>query len=173
MENVAGSVSKSLERASRSYLPAEMRTLLTALHIDLESTRVRVSLIRSAAATVLAVIACLCADALIVAIGTRIFPSTAGYPHFQFSDYAKLTVIGIVFACAGWPVVTFISPSPTWLYLRLSILGTLVLYLPDLWILAHGQPLDAVVVLMCMHLAVIVIAYNVMVHLAPPWTDTA
>ena len=43
----------------------------------------------------------LLADAAIVAIGTRVYPSTKGYGHFQFHDYAKLTVIGVIFACAA------------------------------------------------------------------------
>ena len=37
---------------------------------------------------------------------TRLFPSTKGYVHFAFHDYAKLTVIGVLIACAAWPVVT-------------------------------------------------------------------
>ena len=38
-----------------------------------------------------------------VVIGTAIFPATKGYVHFRFSDYAKLTVIGVVIACLAWP----------------------------------------------------------------------
>jgi hypothetical protein len=41
--------------------------------------------------------------------------------HFQFSDYGKLTVIGVIIACAGWPVVTRVSSQPRWLFLRLAI----------------------------------------------------
>jgi hypothetical protein len=46
---------------------------------------------------------------ILVTIGTAVFPSTKGYVHFQFSDYAKLTIIGVVIACLAWPVVTRIS----------------------------------------------------------------
>jgi hypothetical protein len=49
--------------------------------------------------------------------GPGCFPATWGYAHFQFSDYAKLTVIGVLIACAAWPVVTRISlfsSSCTW-----------------------------------------------------------
>ena len=66
-------------------------------------------------ATVLAIALSLAADAALVAIGTRLFPATKGYVHFQFSDYAKLTVLGVVIACAGWPIVTRISSAPRWL----------------------------------------------------------
>ncbi|HEX4245764.1 MAG TPA: hypothetical protein VHY77_09370, partial [Acidimicrobiales bacterium] len=94
-------------------------------------------------------------------------PSTKGYGHFQFSDYSKLTIIGVIIACLAWPVVTRISSSPRWLFFRLAILVTLVLLLPDLWILAKGQPVRAVVVLMAMHLAIALITYNALVHVAP------
>jgi hypothetical protein len=99
-------------------------------------------------------------------IGTAMFPSTHGYIHFRASDYGKLTVIGVVIACLGWPIVTQISSAPRWLYLRLAILVTLVLWLPDLFILIKGQPPKAVAILMLMHVAIAVITYNCMVHLA-------
>jgi Family of unknown function (DUF6069) len=122
---------------------------------------------RVALATVLAVALSLAADAALVAIGTRLFPATRGYVHFEFSDYAKLTVIGVVVACAAWPIVTRISSSPRWLFFRLAIAVTLVLYLPDLYIWHQGQPGHAVAVLMTMHLAIALITYNLLVHLAP------
>jgi hypothetical protein len=112
------------------------------------------------------VLASLVADAVLVAIGIALFPSTKGYVHFRFSDYGKLTVIGVVVACLAWPIVTRISSSPRWLYLRLAILVTLVLWLPDLYILAKGQPPKAVAVLMVMHLAIAVITYGCMTRLA-------
>jgi hypothetical protein len=43
---------------------------------------------------------------------------------------------------------------------------TLVLWLPDLWILAKGQSAEAVGVLMVMHLAIAVVTYNCVIHLA-------
>jgi hypothetical protein len=42
----------------------------------------------------------------------HLFPRTAGYDHFRFSDYAKLTVIGVLIGAAGWPVITRISSAP-------------------------------------------------------------
>jgi hypothetical protein len=86
--------------------------------------------------------------------------------HFQFHDYAKLTVIGVVIACLAWPVVTRISAQPRWLFFRLAILVALALWLPDLYILVRGQPAEAVAVLMIMHLAIAVITYSCLVQLA-------
>jgi hypothetical protein len=108
------------------------------------------------------------ADALLVAIGTAVFPATKGYVHFRFSDYGKLTIIGVVVACLAWPVVTWISGAPRWLFLRLAVLVTLVLWLPDLWILSKGQPFDGVLVLMLMHVAIALVTYNLLVRVAPP-----
>jgi hypothetical protein len=125
------------------------------------------SALRVVVATVLSVGGSLLADALLVAIGTAVFPSTKGYPHFQFSDYAKLTIIGVIIACAAWPVVTRITSSPRWLFFRLAILVTLGLYLPDLYLLTLGQSARAVAVLMAMHLAIALVTYNVLVHVAP------
>ncbi len=122
---------------------------------------------RVAIATVLAIAGALLADALTVAIATRVLPSTAGYEHFRFDDYAKLTVIGVVVGCAGWPIVTRITSAPRWLFVRLAVLITLVLFLPDVWILVKGQPLEAVAVLMLMHVAVALVTYNAVVRIAP------
>jgi len=119
-----------------------------------------------AAALAVSVVGSLAADALLVVIGTRVFPSTRGYGHFQFSDYAKLTIIGVVIACLAWPVVTRISSEPRWLFFRLAILVTLVLWLPDLYILHGGAPGRAVAVLMAMHLAIALVTYNSLVHIA-------
>jgi hypothetical protein len=118
-------------------------------------------------ATLLSIAGSLAADAALVAIGTRVFPSTKGYVHFEFHDYAKLTVIGVVIACAAWPVVCRLSADPRWLFFRLAIAVTVVLLLPDLYILHQGQPARAVGVLMLMHLAIAVITYNLLVHVAP------
>jgi hypothetical protein len=63
--------------------------------------------------------------------------------------------------------VTRISSAPRWLFFRLAIVVTLVLFLPDLYILKQGQPARAVAVLMCMHLAIALVTYNALVHLAP------
>jgi hypothetical protein len=118
-------------------------------------------------ATIASIAGALAADAVLVAIGEAIFPGTKGYAHFQFSDYGKLTVIGVIIASLAWPVVTRVTSQPRWLFLRLAILVTLFLWLPDLYILYLGQPASGVAVLMAMHLAIALVTYNLLVHLAP------
>ncbi len=125
------------------------------------------SALRVLVALIVSVAGSLAADAVLVRIGTAIFPSTVGYVHFRFSDYAKLTVIGVVIASLAWPVVTRMSSAPRWLFFRLAVLVTLVLWLPDLYILDLGQPVRAVAVLIVMHLAIAVVTYSSLVHLAP------
>jgi hypothetical protein len=125
------------------------------------------SAVRLVLATILSIAGSLAADALLVVIGAAIFPGTRGFVHFQFSDYAKLTVAGVIIACVAWPVVTRISSAPRWLFFRLAILVTLVLWLPDLYILYKGESARAVAVLMVMHLALALVTYNLLVHVAP------
>ena len=120
-----------------------------------------------ATGTALSVGLCLLADALLAKAGTALFPSTRGYVHFQFADYAKLTVIGVVIACLAWPVVVRLSSEPRWVFARLAVLVTVVLLLPDLYIWLTGQPGRAVLVLVAMHLAIALITYNVLVRVAP------
>lgn len=120
-----------------------------------------------ALATVVAVAASLLADALIVVIAQALFTSTKGYVHFQFGDYATLTIIGVLIACLGWPVITRVSSTPRLIYSRLAVLVTLVLLLPDLWLLHLGQSATAVTSLMAMHLAIAVLTYFAVVLLAP------
>lgn len=135
--------------------------------IDLAPVHDQPATLRIAVATGIALVGSLAADAALVALGTAVFPSTKGYVHFQFHDYARLTIIGVIIACIAWPVTTRISSAPQWLFFRLAILVTLVLWLPDLYILAKGQPVKAVVILMLMHLAIALVTYNALVHLAP------
>ncbi len=125
------------------------------------------SWLRVLVATILSIAGSLAADALLVVIGQAAFPSTRGYPHFQFPDYGKLTIIGVIIACVAWPIVTRISAQPRWLFLRLAVLVTLVLWAPDLYILHGGAPGDAVFILMLMHLAIAVVTYNLLVRVAP------
>ena len=77
-------------------------------------------------------------------------------------------MIGVIIACAAWPVVTRISADPRWLFLRLAILVTLVLWMPDVYILYRGQSAHAVAVLFVMHLAIALVTYNLLVRLDPP-----
>jgi hypothetical protein len=139
---------------------------LALVHLDFAPAHRQPSFARVLTATAASIAGSLLADAALVAIGTAVFPATKGYGHFQFQDYAKLTVIGVVIACVAWPVVTRITSQPRWMFLRMAILVTLVLWLPDLYILARGQPARAVAVLMVMHLAIALVTYNCLVRIA-------
>ena len=148
-------------------LPPWLNRVLKLARVDFDpSAHQQPSALRLLVALIVSVAGSLAADAIFVRIGTAIFPSTLGYVHFRFSDYAKLTVVGVVIACLAWPVVTRISSAPRWLFFRLAVLVTLVLWLPDLYILDLGQPGRAVAVLIVMHLAIAVVSYNSLVHIA-------
>ncbi len=99
---------------------------------------------RVALATVVSIIGSLFADALLVVLAQALWPSTKGYAHFQFADYSKLTIIGVIIACAAWPVTTRITSQPRWMFFRMAVLVTLVLWLPDVYILIQGQSAKAV-----------------------------
>jgi hypothetical protein len=150
-----------------AHLPPSLSRVLSLFRVDFAPVHQQPSAARVAAASVVSVAGSLAADALLVAIGTAIFPATKGYVHFHFSDYAKLTVIGVVIACLAWPIVTRVSSSPRWLFRWMAVLVTLVLWLPDLYILVTGQPPKAVAVLMVMHLAIALVTYNSLVRIAP------
>jgi hypothetical protein len=137
------------------------------IHLDFSPQHAQPAAWRVLLATAASLAGSLAADALVVAIGTTVFPSTKGYVHFQFSDYGKLTVIGVIIACAAWPVTTRITSAPRWMFFRMAILVTLVLWLPDLYILDRGEPAKAVAVLMVMHLAIAVVTYSLVTRLAP------
>jgi hypothetical protein len=94
-------------------VPAERPMLLdralSLARVDFNPSHRQPALSWVAAALAVSVVGSLAADAILVAIGTRVFPSTKGYVHFQFHDYARLTIIGVVIACLAWPVATRIS----------------------------------------------------------------
>jgi hypothetical protein len=136
------------------------------VHLDFSPKHRQPPASRVLLATVVSIAGSLAADAILVAIGEALFPGTRGYVHFHFSDYGKLTVIGVIIAGVAWPVVTRVTSAPRWLFFRLAILVTLFLWLPDLYILYRGQPASAVAVLMVMHLAIAVVTYNLLVHIA-------
>ena len=152
-------------------MPAELPPLvdrgLRLARVDFAPAHRQPSGPRVVGALALSVAGSLAVDALLVALGEAVFPSTKGFGHFQFSDYAKLTVIGVVIACLAWPVVTRISSAPRWLFFRLAIAVTLVLWLPDLYILYQGESARAVAVLIVMHLAIALVTYNCLVRIAP------
>jgi hypothetical protein len=140
---------------------------ISVARLDLVPQHRQPSAWRVVLAAVAAIVASVLADAVVVALGELIFPGTKGYSHFRFADYTKLTVIGVIIASAAWPITTRLTSAPQWLFVRLAILVTLVLWLPDIYLLYRGQPTDAVAVLMVMHVAIAVVAYNLLVRVAP------
>lgn len=153
-------------KPSRERGDSTVTSALAAFRVDFAPQHRQPTAVRVLLATIISIAGSLSADAVLVAIGTRIFPSTGGYVHFRFSDYARLTIVGVLIACVAWPVVTRISSAPRWVFFRMAVLVTAVLWLPDMYILAKGQPPRAVLVLMVMHLAIALVTYNALVHLA-------
>jgi hypothetical protein len=118
-------------------------------------------------ALILALAGSLAVDALLVALGTAAFPATKGYGHFHFSDYGLLTVVGVVLACAAWVVVARLTSDPRRVLFRLAVAVTIVLLLPDVWLLVRHEPPTAVAILMCMHLGIALVTYNALIRVAP------
>src|SRR5271170_866433 len=146
--------------------PEWCRPILRALRVDFGPARMPSAWLILVASLV-ALVGSLLADYLLVKVGTAIFPSTKGFVHFQFSDYGKLTVIGVVIACLGWPLATRLTSTPRQLFFRVAIIVTLVLLVPDAWIWLHGESGTAVFVLVWMHLAIALVTYNSLVRIAP------
>jgi hypothetical protein len=120
-----------------------------------------------AVATAGALGASLGAGALVVHETSVLYPATAHISHFRVADYATLTVVGVLGACACWPVVTRVASAPRRLFFQMAVAGTVLLWLPDLGLLIGGAPAAAVVALMLLHLLIAVVTYNALVHLAP------
>jgi hypothetical protein len=146
---------------------AMLQKALDLIHLDFAPEHGQPSAGRLMLATVASLAGSLLADALLVVIAEAVFPGTKGYAHFQFADYAKLTVIGVIIACVAWPVTTRITSRPRWMFSWMAVAVTLVLWLPDVYILIQGQPGNAVGTLFVMHLAIALVTYNALVHLAP------
>jgi hypothetical protein len=154
-------------RFRRSYPEPMLRKLFGLVHLDFAPNHRQPSNGRVVLAMVVSILGSLLADALFVVIAQALFPSIKGYAHFQFADYGKLTVIGVIIACIAWPITTRITSQPRWMFFRMAVGVTLVLWLPDVYILINGQPAKAVGTLFIMHLAIALVTYNVLVHLAP------
>lgn len=121
-------------------------------------------------ASVVALAGSLLVDAALVGLWTGLVPATKGYAHFRWADYTTLTVIGVLVACGAWPVTCRISTEPRRLFLRLAVMVTAVLWVPDVVLMVRHQPVRDVVVLMILHVAVAAVTYNALVRLAPPST---
>ncbi len=146
--------------------PKPLQPLLRIFHIDFRPQNPPAPA-RLLIATVVALVGSLLADWLLVKLGTHAFPSTRGFGHFRFSDYAKLTIIGVVIACAAWPLVTRVTSQPRRLFFQAALAITIVLLAPDAYIWHRGASGQAVFVLVWMHVAIALITYNALVHLAP------
>jgi hypothetical protein len=123
--------------------------------------------VRVVMATLLAIGASIAVDAGLVWLGTAITPSIVHYSHFRILDYGSLTVVGIAAAGVAWAIASRLVASPRAFFFRLAIVVTLVLLLPDVWLLFRHEPPRAVAVLMCMHVAIAVITYWLLVLVAP------
>src|ERR1700722_14447156 len=115
-------------------LPGFLQRPAALAHLDFAPVPRPPSAGRVLLATLASLIGSLAADAMIVAVGVALFPHTKGYVHFRFSDYGKLTVIGVLIACVAWPIVARITSTPRWLFFRMAVLVTVVLLLPDFYI---------------------------------------
>lgn len=144
-----------------------LQKALDLIHLDFAPRHDHPAPGRVALATAASILGSLAADALCVVIAQAVFPGTRGYAHFQVADYAKLTVVGVIIACAAWPVTSRITSQPRWMFFRMAVLVTLVLWLPDFYLLAMGQSGEAVAFLFVMHLAIALVTYNALVRLAP------
>lgn len=76
-------------------------------------------------------------------------------------------MIGVVLASFGWPLAAAIWSRARRPFLLLTVLVTVASFAPDLWILRQGQPAPGVLALAVMHVAVAVVAYPVLVLVAP------
>lgn len=122
---------------------------------------------RLVTATLASLVLSVVLDALAVHVATSSFPSTRHFSHFRGADYGALTVAGVLLAAGGWSVLVRLSSAARWLYFRLVVAATLVLWIPDAVLLALGEPAAGVVTLTVMHLLVAVVTYNLLVRLAP------
>jgi len=63
--------------------------------------------------------------------------------------------------------MTTLTSQPRRLFLQAAIVITIVLFAPDAYIWHNGASGKAVFVLVWMHVAIAIVTYNALVHLAP------
>lgn len=134
--------------------------------LDFPTDRRQPQLARLVVAAIVALASSLLADAALVAAAEAAFPSTRHFSHFRPGDYGLLTTVGVLAAAAAWPLVTRVTSSPRFVFVRLAVIVTVVLYAPDVYILLKGEPARAVAVLMAMHLCIAVLTYQSLVRIA-------
>lgn len=125
------------------------------------------SWLRVTMVSALSIVTSLVVDVGLVKWATSVSPATKNFPHFRFVDYGTLTIVGVTGACVAWFVVTRVSSSPRWLFLRLAVTVTVALWVPDLYLVIKGEPKSGVLFLMLMHLVIALVTYNALVRLAP------
>ncbi|GAA2750115.1 hypothetical protein GCM10009869_08590 [Amnibacterium kyonggiense] len=148
-------------------MPPAVRRAARTVRADLPGLATVPTVGRFAVALVVAVLGSLAACAVVAAAAVALVPSLAGYDHLHVGDWAKLTVIGVVLACFGWPFAAAIWSRARLPFLVLTIVVTVASFVPDLWILRQGQPALGVLALAVMHVAVAVVTYPVLVLVAP------
>ncbi len=168
IDPLTGRVVRALHHPLIERIVMLLDPLLQRFKIDLIALRSGPESRALARATAIAVVGSLVVDAIIVGLASHLFPSIAQYPHFQFMDYSRLTVIGVLIACAGWWILPHFAIDARWLFSRIAVVTTLVLFLPDAYILIFGAPFLAVLVLMAMHIAIALVTYYALVLIAPP-----
>jgi len=117
--------------------------------------------------TAFAAVASVGVNAALVWIAKASDPGLQHYSHFRLWDFGTLTGVGVVGAGAAWYVATRYLAAPRQLFFRAAIAATLVLWVPDVWILIKHEPPRAVLFLALMHLTVALITYNLLVLAAP------
>lgn len=123
--------------------------------------------IRLLVATIVSLVLSLGLSALAVHVARVEFPSTRHFSHFLAADYGTLTVVGVLLAAGAWAVLVRVSSAARWLFFRLAVISTFVLWIPDVVLLGLGQTPAGVATLMVMHLLIALATYNVLVRSAP------
>lgn len=134
--------------------------------VDLQA-KTRPNALMALVALVPATIGSIGADIVLIKLGVKFLRAPTNYSHFQFHAYATLTSLGVVTAGLAWPFIAGLSSRPNRLYGQLAVGVTVVLLLPDVYLLLRHEPVRAVTVLALMHLAVAVVTYLVMISVAP------
>ena len=146
--------------------PGTLGATLAYFRIDTPGARSQPLARRFLVATAVAVVGSVAACAIVAQVWMLADPATRGYEHFRFADYTKLTVIGVVIACLGWPIAAALSSRARRLYLWAAYAVTIVSFAPDVWILLHGQSPSGVLGLAVMHVVVAVATYYAVVLIA-------
>lgn len=135
--------------------------------LPVTATRAQPTGTRVALITVLSTLASIVVNAALVWLATAFDSSLQHYSHFQLWDYGTLTAVGVVAAGVAWYVVTRNLVAPRRTFFRIAVVVTLVLWIPDAWLLIKHEPTRAVVFLIIMHATVALITYNFLVFAAP------